>query len=275
MIFKPMRSYGPWIGSLLGAAIFGFVFWGIHYSLGTGDQALKVALLAPAYLFAGVFVILLIGSFSLVYRIEGDSIIIRSGLRNITVPLTDVNDIINVTGSSNMFSILGASWPGYMVGLYSVKGLGPVRMYATRPDQGFVYLKTNCGFFGLTPMDNSFIETIAQRTEKEIQTIDMDQMSEEVKGKSMQKDNFYRLLYAINVTFLIIFSTYLAISFPGSGAPKFIILLLVLAVALFFFNIGNAGRLYQFSNQGGYVLLVIGIAVTGTFLILALSEISL
>lgn len=275
MIFKPMRAYGPWIGSLLGAAIFGFVFWGIGYSLGTADQALKVALLAPAYLFAGVFVILLVGSFTLIYRIEGDNLIIRSGLRNITVPLTEVNDIIKVTGSSNMFSILGASWPGYMVGLYSVKGLGPVRMYATRPQQGFVYLKTNCGFFGLTPMDDSFIETIAQRTEKEIQTVDMDQMSEEVKGKSMQKDNFYRLLYAINVTFLIVFSTYLAIFFPGSGAPRFIILLLVLAVALFFFNIGNAGRLYQFSNQGGYVLLVIGIAVTGTFLILALSEISL
>jgi hypothetical protein len=76
-----------------------------------------------------------------------------------------------------------------------------------------------------------FIETIAQRTEKEIQTVDMDQMSEEVKGKSMQRDNFYRLLYAINVAFLIVFFYLFSYLLSGSGAPKFIILLLVLAVA--------------------------------------------
>lgn len=275
MKVKTMPSQAFWLGLSMGALIFGFIFWGIDYSLGPGDEALKMALNLPAYLFAGIFIILLVGAFSLSYKIEEEQLVIYWGIRTIKVPWSEVNEVIKVTGKSNMFSILGASWPGYMVGLYSVKGLGPVRMYATQPYRGFVYLKTNQGFFGLTPADDNMIQKIAQRTEKEIQVIDMDKMPQEIKGKSMQEDGFYRLLFIINVIFLLAFAGYLAIYFPASGAPRFIILLLVLAVALFFFNIGNAGRLYQFSNQGGYILLVIGIAVTGTFLILALSEISL
>jgi hypothetical protein len=62
--------------------------------------------------------------------------------------------------------------------------------------------------------------------------------------------------------------------YPGSGAQPFTVLLLVLALALYFFNVSNASRLYNFSEQGGYILMGVGLAVTGTFLILALSEIS-
>jgi uncharacterized membrane protein YdbT with pleckstrin-like domain len=269
----PSRAF--WFGLVFGTIIFTFVFWGINYSLGPGDEALKVALVLPAYFFAGVFVFLLIGSYAISYRIEDDNLLIRWGIRTIKVPLDQVNEIIKVSGKSNMFSILGVSWPGYMVGLYQVKGLGPVRMYATQPHQGFVYLKTNIGFFGLTPVDEALINTIAQRTEKDITVVDMDTMSEEIKGKSMQEDGFYRLLFMLNIVFLLAFAGYLALFFPASGAPPFVVLLLVLAVALFFFNISNAGRLYQFSEMGGYILLIIGIAVTGIFLILAISEISL
>lgn len=275
MKIKAMPSKAFWLGLIFGGIIFGFVFWGINYSLGSGDEALKMALLLPAYLFAGIFIVLLIGSLKLKYQVEEDHLLIYWGIRTIKVPFHEINEIIQVNGRANLYSILGASWPGYMVGLYSAKGLGPVRMYATQPYRGFVYLKTNLGFFGLTPVDDTLIQTIAQRTEKEITIIDMDKMPEETKGKSMQEDRFYRLLFTLNIVFLLAFSVYLAAFFPGSGAPSFVVLLLVLAVALFFFNISNAGRLYQFSEMGGYILLIIGLAVTGIFLILALSEISL
>jgi len=270
-----MPSKAFWLGLILGGMIFGFIFWGINYSLGSGDEALKMALILPAYLFAGIFIVLLIGSFNLRYQIEDDHLLIYWGIRTIKVPFTEINEIIQVKGRANLFSILGVSWPGYMVGLYSAKGLGPVRMYATQPYQGFVYLKTNLGFFGLTPADDTLIKTVAQRTEKEITIADMDKIPEETKGKSMQEDRFYRLLFTLNIVFLLAFAVYLALFFPGSGAPSFVVLLLVLAIALFFFNISNAGRLYQFSEMGGYILLIIGLAVTGIFLILALSEISL
>jgi hypothetical protein len=270
-----MPSKAFWLGLVFGGIIFGFVFWGIDYSLGPEDEALKLALILPAYFFAGIFVFLLLGSYAIQYQIKNDVLLIKWGFRTIRIPLETINEIIQVTGKSNMFSILGVSWPGYMVGLYQVKGLGPVRMYATQPQQGFVYLKTSRGFFGLTPVNDNLINKIAECTEKEITVVDMDSMPEEIKGKSMQEDGFYRLLFALNIVLLLVFAAYLAIFFPNSGAPPFVVLLLVLAVALFFFNISNAGRLFQFSEMGGYILLLIGIAVTGIFLILALSEISL
>ena len=270
---KPTNAF--WLGLLFGTVVFTLVFWGIDYSLGPGDEALRVALVLPAYLFAGIFIVLLVGSYAMDYRIKDDNLLICWGVRTIKIPLNEINEIIKVKGKSNLYSILGASWPGYMVGLYSAKGLGPVKMYATQPQQGFVYLKTNRGFFGLTPSNDALIDRIAEETEKEITFVDMDKMPAEIRGRSMQDDGFYRLLYILNILLLLAFAVYLAVFFPGSGAPPFIILLLVLAVALFFFNISNAGRLYQFSEMGGYTLLVIGLAVTGMFLILALSEISL
>jgi hypothetical protein len=270
---KPSNAF--WLGLLFGTIVFTIVFWGIDYSLGTGDEALKVALVLPAYFFAGIFIVLLVGSYALDYRIKDGNLLICWGFRTIKIPLSEINEVIKVTGKSNLYSILGVSWPGYMVGLYTAKGLGPVKMYATQPYQGFVYLKTNRGFFGLTPTNNALIDRIAEETDKEITYINMDAIPPEIKGRSILDDGFYRLLYILNILLLVAFAVYLAVFFPGSGAPPFIVLLLVLAVALFFFNIGNAGRLYQFSEMGGYTLLVIGLAVTGIFLILALSEITL
>jgi len=65
-----MPSKAFWLGLILGGMIFGFIFWGINYSLGSGDEALKMALILPAYLFAGIFIVLLIGSFNLRYQIR-------------------------------------------------------------------------------------------------------------------------------------------------------------------------------------------------------------
>jgi hypothetical protein len=103
----------------------------------------------------------------------------------------------------------------------------------------------------------------------------MDEMPVEQKGKRMQDDRFYKLYYRLNIFFLAAFALYVAIFCPGSEASPFIILLLLLAIALFFFNMSNAARLYQFSQQGGYITLLISLFVTGVFLILAISEISL
>ena len=56
---KPSNAF--WLGLLFGTIVFTIVFWGIDYSLGTGDEALKVALVLPAYFFAGIFIVLLVG----------------------------------------------------------------------------------------------------------------------------------------------------------------------------------------------------------------------
>ncbi|MEN6351525.1 MAG: PH domain-containing protein [Syntrophomonas sp.] len=275
MEFNVKKSYGIIFGLLMGMAIFGFSLWGIDFSLGAGEKTLKIMLYIPAYLFLFIYVILLIGIFNMGYRVENEALIINWGLTRISIPWDDISSVTKVMGRSNLASLFGASWPGYMIGLYSAKGLGAVRMFATYPHEGFIYVKSSRGLYGLTPIDGRMAEIIAEKAGKPLDTIDMDQMPVEIKGKNMQEDNFYKILMGLNIFFLLLFTAYLAIFFPGSGAPKFVVLLLVLAVALFFFSIGNAGRLYQFSQQGGYILLLLGIFVTGIFLILSLAEISL
>ena len=272
------KTPGIIFGVVMGLVVFGFSFWGIGYSLGAEDATLKLLLYIPAYLFLFVYAFLLLSAFNLGYRIEDDGLVVTWGLSRIHIGWHEIENIIKVEGKSNLYSLFGMSWPGYMVGLYAAKGLGTARMYATNPWNGFIYIKTSKGFFGITPVEETIpnlLQSIADKSKKAIEHINMDVMDPEVKGENMQDDNFYRILFRLNIIFLAIFALYLAIFFPGSGAPPFTVLLLVLAVALFFFNIGNAGRLFQFSSTGGYVLQVISLAVTGLFIILALSEITL
>ncbi len=151
-------------------------------------------------------------------------------------------------------------------------------MYATYPDEGFIYIKSNVGFFGITPpaeMYEEMLQYIAQHAGKEIEVIDMDEIPEELKGQSEKDDYTFRLLKSINVWMLLAYGIYLLVFFPGSGAPKLVILLLVLAIGLFFFNTSNAARLYQFSPGGGYAILALGIMVNGIFFIVSFGEITL
>jgi len=275
MIYRPVKGYGGWLGLFAGIILFGFILWGINYALDDSDRILKLLLLVPTYIFLFVYAYLLLGAFHLGYKIDKDALEILWGLQKKRIPWDEFDEIIDVKGRANIFPFLAASWRGYMFGLYSVKGLGSVRMYATHTEDGFLYLKTKKGFFGITPAESGFLSAILNKTGQTLQTIDMDKMPPEEKGESMHEDRFFRLYHKLNVIFLLIFAGYLGIFFPGSGAPKFIILLLVLAIALYIFNVGNAKRLYQFSSQGSYITLLIGLAVTGVFIILSLSGISL
>lgn len=275
MNFEASKSKGFIVGLSMGVLIFGFIIWGIGFSLTNNDRALKLLLYIPTYLFLILYTYLLLGATNLRYILLDNRMVINWGTRKIQIKWDEITEIIKVEGKSNMFSILGISWPGYMIGLYSAKGLGLARMYATNPHQGFIYLKTEKGLFGITPENADLAELIAEKTNKPVETVKMDLIDKDVKGTSLQDDFFYRLLLKLNIIMLLAFGIYMGVFFPGSGAPRFIVLLLVLGVALFFFNISNAGKLFQFSDTGGYILLLIGLAVTGTFFILALSEISL
>lgn len=277
MKIELQKTNKVWVAVLQGLIVFTFCLWGIEYSVGE-HTVFKYMLLVPAYLFLAAFIYILIGMCNMSYRLTERGFVITWGVQNIQVPWEEVNHIIHVQGESNLFPIIGANWPGYKVGLFNARGLGPVRMYATCPEKGFIYLKTSKGFFGLTPQNDKIDDMIVElssRTGKEIEVINMEKIPIEIKGENAKQDRFYSMLMYINIVFLLIFAIYLGIFFPGSGAPRILVLLLVLAVSIFFFNTGNANRLYQFSSTGGYVMLALGILVTGIFLILSLGEISL
>jgi len=83
------------------------------------------------------------------------------------------------------------------------------------------------------------------------------------------------MLLKLNVAILVVFIVYLGLFYPSADVSRLIIILPVLAVAIFFFNLSNASRLYHFSSNGGYALLMMGIAINGIFFILSLAEISM
>ncbi len=278
MEYKPRKSYGAWYGLIVGGAVFGICLWGIGFSLGEEDKVLKLMLLIPAYLFMVVYAVFIFSAFTLKYETNEQGLVIKAGLRRFTIDYDEISELINVRGKINLFSVIGANWPGFKIGLFTLRGIGPIRLYATQPGEELLYIKSSQGLIGLTPADDIYddlLKNLESRSGKQSTIFDTENIPDEEKGENVREDNFFKLLLRINLLMLLAYGFYLAIFFPGSGAPNFIIILLVLALALFFFNIGNAERLYQFSSTGGYVLLAIGILVTGIFFILTLGELSL
>lgn len=275
MNFKAKKFIGAWFGIIFGILVYGFTIWGIGYYLTESDKTLKILLYIPTYLFMVVYVYLILGAINLKYQVQDDQFVLNWGVLKKHIAWDEFDEIIEINGHGNFFPFLAITWPGYIAGLFQLKGIGPVRMYGTHAKDGFLYLKTKKGFLGITPEDGSLARAIAEKTGQEIKVIDMGDLPVEEKGEDMHEDRFFNLYYKLNVIFLIVYALYIAVFYPGSSAPRFIILLLVLAIALFLFNIGNAKRLYQFSAQGGYLTLLLGLAVTGIFLILSISQISL
>lgn len=274
MTFKAKKSFGALYGIIVGILVFGFSFWGISYSLGADDNALKVLLYIPAYLFLVVYIYLVLGAIRLKYVVNDDTFLLVWGVAKKHIAWDEIDEIIQIEGRSNLFPFLSMTWPGYVVGLFQLKGVGPVRMYGTHAKNGFLYLKTKRGFLGITPQDDSLAKMISEKTGKDIQILDMETIPIEKKGHDMHTDRYFMLYTKLNNLFLAVFCLYVAIFFPNSGADRLIILLVVLAINLYLFNNSNAKRLYQFSQQGGYFTLLIGMAVTGIFLILSVVQIS-
>lgn len=269
MVYQPKKSHGGLLGLVVGIVVFGFAIWGINFGLDESDQVLKWMLLVPAYLFAFGFAYLLLGAFIMRYKVDEAAVIINWGLHKKRIPIAAIDEIINVKGRANLFPFLATAWPGYMFGLFSGRGLGSLKMCATVVEDGFVVLKTQQGFFGITPADSAaFIKDVANKAGKAAETIDMDQMAPEIYGKAIHKDEHFALFMRLNQIFLVILALLIGAFFPGSGAPNMIVLLGVLALALYAFNAGNAKRLYQFSPSGADVTLLIALGVNGIFIIL-------
>lgn len=269
MVYKPKKAYGGLLGLVVGIVVFGFAIWGINFGLDESDQVLKLMLLVPAYIFTIGFAYLLLGAFIMNYKVDEGAVTITWGLQKKRIPVAAIDEIINVKGRANLFPFLATSWPGYMFGLFSGRGLGSLKMCATVTEDGFVVLKTKQGFFGITPADSAaFIKDLAGKAGKGPETIDMDQMDPQVYGKAIHNDEHFALFMRLNQIFLAILAILVGAFFPGSGAPNMIVLLLVLALALYAFNAGNAKRLYQFSPSGADVTLLIALGVNGIFIIL-------
>lgn len=274
MFYKPVKAYGGWVGLIMGLAVFGFCLWGINFALEPGDKVLRILLFGPAYLFLVGYLYVLFGAFNMGYKVESDGLSIVWGFQKRKLLWSEIEEVVDVKDQANFFPYLAIAWWGYMVGAYNAKGIGSVRMYATHVKHGFICLKTTKGFFGITPADHSLLTVVAEKSAKVPQLLDMAKMSVEEKGEGIEEDDNFRLNHVLNLIVLAALGIYLAVFFPGSGAPRFIILLLVLALALYIFNIGNAKRIYLFAPNGAHAILLMQLFVTGAFLILAVWGVS-
>ncbi|ADI01890.1 MAG TPA: hypothetical protein GXX39_00075 [Syntrophothermus lipocalidus] len=276
MNYKPNKTVGVLVGLLLGVLGFGSVIWAINFSLVQPDErTLKFLLLVPIYLFALFFLYILWGLLTLTYTVGESEFIIKWATRRIRIPWSEITDIIRVTGTKNLANLSGISWPGYMVGNYTLKGLGVVKMYATRVKGNVIVLATPHGNFAVTPVDEAgFLLEVSRRSGQEAREINCDGLSEEVRGKLLTEDIVYMSLYVLNLVILLGVILYQAMFFPGSGASRTVVLLPALGAGVLVFNIGNASRAYQFIPAAAYLIWGLSLLIMMTFLVLSVVTIS-
>lgn len=269
MVCKPVKGKGLLMGILLAGFFFGTIIWGVNYALGPEDRTFKMLLLGPAYLMLLVYTFLWFGLVSMKYTANDDGLVITWLHKRYTIPWTEITEVIRVTGRLNLIGFLGISWPGYIAGTYDVKGVATSRLFGTDLDR-LLIIKAGPMSYGITPTDE-FVKLVAERSQKEVAVLDMYDVADDVIGKMISEDLVYLALFALNILCIVFLMVYLAIFFPGSGADRVIILLLVLALAIFAFNMVNASRLYHYVPVAAYLLWLVGVIINITFLAISMS----
>ena len=275
MRYKPIRTIKFWGGLVLSLIVFGFCFWGINFALTQEDVGLKIVLVLPVIVFTLLFIVMYYGAFTTYYVLNEQGLLINWAFRHIFIPWDEINHVTIVSGDANLFPVFAFSWPGFQVGQYASRGLGAVQMYAGENGGSFIYLETNRGMFGIIPKDLFPLaqEVVLRSNANELEISDMDAIEPEVKGYSLKNDLLYQVMYKLNIFVFLVFALVLAWLFPHSNADNFIIIFLLLALGLLFFCTSIASRVYQFTQNGGYVLLLINFAATVAFFVLSLRQV--
>ncbi len=276
MKYKPVKTMGAVTGLILGLAGFGSGIWAVNYALVQPDeQTLKLLLLVPILMFAVFYAYVLWGAFNLGYVLTDQGLIIKWASRAIRIPWSGITGIVRVTGTKNLVNLTGLSWPGYMVGNYTLRGFGLIKMYASDFKGPFVIIQTSKGNFGLTPEnEEEFLRQLSDRLQLEVEEFDCNQLSPEVRGRLVTEDMTYMALYALSLVVLAGVILYQLVFFPGSGASRTVVLFPALGMGVLVFNIGNASRTYHFVPAAAYLIWGLNLLIMTTFLVLTIVTIS-
>ena len=268
MVCKPVKLKGLLIGVLLAGFFFGTIIWGVDLALGPEDKTFRMLLLGPAYLMLVVYICLWLGLVTMKYTADDNGLVIAWLHKRYTIPWSDITEVIRVSGRLNIINFLGVSWPGYIAGTYDLKGIATCKLFGTDLEQLLV-IKPGPMSYGITPSDE-FIQAIAERSQKDVVPLDTYEVADDVIGKIINEDMVYLSLLALNILCIVFLMAYQAIFFPGSGADSVVILLLVLALAIFAFNMVNASRLYNYMPVAAYLLWLVGVIINITFLVISM-----
>lgn len=284
-LYKPVPTLGGVIGFAAFVVLVVILGGGLSFSLAESSALMKAMLMIPFLIFAlfGFYVVL--AFFAISYRIEDDGLYIRWGLMNKRIPWDSIRSIERIKGMPKVWPVFGANWPGYSAGAFTISGLGVMSVFGTELEDNLVVLRTGIGVFGVTPAEVAvFLELVQKKTSLIAQQVDLDEIQEALLQPVPSEDNIYLALAGLNFICVIGYVAYLAAFFPSkvsealakgvAAPPRELVLLAVIAVAMFFINISSARKVYQNMTAGGYMMWGIGIFITIFFASLSIYVIS-
>ncbi len=90
------------------------------------------------------------GLANLTYRVERNGIVIRWAASHDVVPMGDIREIVPFPAGDGRLAA-GIGWPGYRIGQAQVKGVGPVRLYATCEPERALLIRTREQAYLISP----------------------------------------------------------------------------------------------------------------------------
>lgn len=283
--FKPVATWGGLIGLGAWLLLTAGLGWGLLFALAETSAVVKWMLLAPFIIFAFGGLLAVLFFFAQGYMVTSEGLIIRWGVYKKFIPWTAFKSVERVKGWPKIWPVFGINWPGYCAGAFNVSGLGVMTIFGTELEDRLVVLRTTMGIWGVTPAETEeFLEVLQRRSHLLAQQVDLDAIEEAVLQPVPSEDNIYLALAGLNFVCVLGFVAYIIAFFPGAvqeaalrgvaGPPRELILLAVIAVAMFVINLGSARKIYQNMPAGGYLLWGIGIFITLFFAFLSVYVIS-
>ncbi len=284
--YKPVPTLGGILGFVVYIVLATAMAGGLSFALAEASMAIKIMLLIPFGIFALLGLYVILSFFNIKYLVTDTALEITWGFFHKTIPWSSVQSIEKVVGLPKVWAVFAASWPGYSAGAFNITGLGVMTIIGTQVEDNLIVLRTSNGVYGVTPVHGQCFSEIIQRKSRMIaQVVDLDENEESLLQPVPSEDNVYLALAGLSLVCLLAFIAYLVAFFPGAmqaamlqglpGPPRELVLLGVIAAAVFLINLATAPKLYLNMAAGGYLLWGIGIFINLFFLSLSVYVVGL
>ncbi len=222
MVFKPRRSTGVLVGiaiimSLLAldALLFSYLRQN-QISLVFFIFVLLVVLSLPLLVLLGYLVY---GLFNLRYQLHRNALTIVWGATQRIIPMNSIREVVWGEGLEGEIKVRGIRWPGYMVGLSQIEGIGRTLFYATEPVAEQLVVITPHRAHSISPADpDGFLQALEIRQHMgPIQLLDYEHRQPAFLGWPVWRDRLAHLLLALGLGANLMMFAYLCWRYPASG----------------------------------------------------------
>ena len=156
MAWKPRTLLGTICGVVIIGMISLFDLWYLPRLSATSVNLVfffRALAMALSIFFIALVGYWLYGLLSLSYVLDRNSLVIRWGNVRQVVPMGNIEFVVPAKAVRTRIWFYGVAWPGCRVGRGYIKGLGSLRVYATRPLRDQILVTTPSQVFGISPDD--------------------------------------------------------------------------------------------------------------------------